>query len=383
MASRSTTENDVDEIHKSNGKLYQALLNEEAQEVINMCNGLEDHALHELTIQKDTVLHKATYLKQAYLVLKLLEDLPACHLDKMTSTNQTGKTILHEEATLDQAYSVDIAREMLNRAWGVGETALFWAARYGKIQIFNFLANEIQPFFQRNDKTTILHIAILAQHLDLALEIATRFRYLVSQRDEDGMTALQLLSCNPKAFERVRRRGFLKRISFKMCGSSGEENEFLKEKLSRESALELAKLLVKKDTSWEVTSSGIDRSKLTQHKYGSTSNESNPLQQQVPIGEITPLFLATKSGCIEIVKEILKIFPQAVEHIDNEGRTILHVAIKYRQLEVFDLVLKMEVAMRWLVRRLDNDENSILHMVGIKRYDYVPEKMRGPALELQ
>ena len=168
-----------------------------------------------------------------------------------------------------------------------------------------------------------------------------------------------------------------------MCCSSGEENEFLKEKLSRESALELAKLLVKKDTSWEVTSSGIDTSKLTQHKYGSTSNESNPLQQQVPIGEITPLFLATKSGCIEIVKEILKIFPQAVEHIDNEGRTILHVAIKYRQLEVFDLVLKMEVAMRWLVRRLDNDENSILHMVGIKRYDYVPEKMRGPALELQ
>ena len=143
MASRSTTENDVDEIHKSNGKLYQALLNEEAQEVINMCNGLEDHALHELTIHKDTVLHKATYLKQANLVLKLLEDLPACHLDKMTRTNQTGNTILHEEATLDQAYSVDIAREMLNRAWGVGETALFWAARYGKIQIFNFLANEI------------------------------------------------------------------------------------------------------------------------------------------------------------------------------------------------------------------------------------------------
>ena len=69
---------------------------------------------------------------------------------------------------------------MLNRARGIlsmlnelGETVLFRAARYGKIQIFNFLANEItkeydettqQPFFQRNDKTTILHIAIVAQH---------------------------------------------------------------------------------------------------------------------------------------------------------------------------------------------------------------------------
>ena len=167
-----------------------------------------------------------------------------------------------------------------------------------------------------------------------------------------------------------------------MCCSSGEDNEFPKEKLSRESALELAKLLVKKDTSWEVTSSGIDTSKPTLHKYGNTSDESD-LLQQVPVGGITPLFLATKSGCIDIVREILELYPQAVEHIDNDGRTILHVAIKYRQLEVFDLVLKMEVAMRWLVRRLDNDGNSIPHMAGKKRHYYIPEKLRGPALELQ
>ena len=182
-----------------------------------------------------------------------------------------------------------------------------------------------------------------------------------------------------------------------MCCSSAESNDISKEKLSHESALELAKLLVKEDTSWEITSSGIDTSKPRLHKYGSTDvsttneNVDNPdqlpssisLQQVLELGGITPLFLATKSGCIEIVREILEIYPQAVEHIDNEGRTILHVAIKYGQLEVFKLVLTMEVAMRWLVRRLDNDGNSILHMVGIKRDDYVPEKLRGPALELQ
>uniref|UniRef100_A0A7N2LT17 PGG domain-containing protein n=1 Tax=Quercus lobata TaxID=97700 RepID=A0A7N2LT17_QUELO len=184
-----------------------------------------------------------------------------------------------------------------------------------------------------------------------------------------------------------------------MCCSSAEGNDVSMEKLSHESALELAKLLVKQDTSWEITSSGIDTSKPRLHKYGgttsdvSTTNEnvdkpdqlpsSISLQQVLELGGITPLFLATKSGCIEIVREILEIYPQAVEHIDNEGRTILHVAIKYRQLEVFKLVLTMEVAMRWLVRRLDNDGNSILHMVGIKRDDYVPEKLRGPALELQ
>ncbi|XP_050290429.1 ankyrin repeat-containing protein ITN1-like [Quercus robur] len=182
-----------------------------------------------------------------------------------------------------------------------------------------------------------------------------------------------------------------------MICSSAESNDISKEELSHESALELAKLLVKEDTSWEITSSGIDTSKPRLHKYGSTdvstTNEnvdnldqlpsSISLQQVLELGGITPLFLATKSGCIEIVREILEIYPQAVEHIDNEGRTILHVAIKYRQLEVFKLVLTMEVAMRWLVRRPDNDGNSILHMVGTKRDDYVPEKLRGPALELQ
>ncbi|XP_030969542.1 uncharacterized protein LOC115989803 isoform X2 [Quercus lobata] len=412
-------------VHESNGKLYEALLEEDTKEVLKLCADKEDHALHILTIHQDTVLHKAAYSKQADLVFSLLKDLPPCHDNKLRLKNHSGNTILHEAATLsssDHEISVKVAEEMIKRDQELlrmrnelGETPLFRAARYGKSEIFNFLAGEslklnygekdMQQFVQRDDKTTILHIAILSQHFGLALKIARddRFRYLephrplVGKRDEDGMTTLQLLSCNPKAFEPVRRRGFLKRISIKMCGSSAESNDISKEELSHESALELAKLLVKEDTSWEITSSGIDTSKPRLHKYESTDvsttneNVDNPdqlpasisLQEVLELGGITPLFLATKSGCIEIVREILEIYPQAVEHIDNDGRTILHVAIKYRQLEVFKHVLGMEVAMRWLVRRLDNGGNSILHMVGKKRKDYVPEKLRGPALELQ
>ncbi|KAK7832036.1 ankyrin repeat-containing protein bda1 [Quercus suber] len=401
--------------HESNGKLYEALLKEDTKAVLKLCADMEEHALHILTIHEDTVLHKAAYSKQADLVLSLLKDLPSCHDNKLGRKNRSGNTILHEAATLDQESSVKVAEEMIKRDQELlrmrnelGETPLFRAARYGKTEIFNFLADEslnygekdMQKFVQRNDKTTILHIAILSQHFGLALEIAThgRFKYLVGERDEDGMTALQLLSCNPKAFIQLREAtNYFHSSKVKMCCSSAETNDISKEKFSHESALELAKLLVKEDTSWEITSSGIDTSKPRLHKYGSTDvsttneNVDNPDQlpssislQQVPEhGGITPLFLATKSGCIEIVREILEIYPQAVEHIDNEGRTILHVAIKYRQLEVFKLVLTMEVAMRWLVRRLDNDGNSILHMVGIKRDDYVPEKLRGPALELQ
>ena len=42
-----------------------------------------------------------------------------------------------------------------------------------------------------------------------------------------------------------------------------------------------------------------------------------------------------------------------------------------------------EFIARNLVRKLDDEGNSILHMVGKKRADYVPEKIQSPALQLQ
>ncbi|KAK7850369.1 hypothetical protein CFP56_001003 [Quercus suber] len=43
----------------------------------------------------------------------------------------------------------------------------------------------------------------------------------------------------------------------------------------------------------------------------------------------------------------------------------------------------MELPMRRLTRKIDEDGNSVLHTVGKKSKDYVHEKMQGPALELQ
>lgn len=107
-------------------------------------------------------------------------------------------------------------------------------------------------------------------------------------------------------------------------------------------------------------------------------------QKPVPSTKIaeTPLFLATKNGCLEIVKEILRVYPWAVEHIDHQGRTILHVAIKYRQMEVLDLVEQMGLLVKRLERKVDKKSNTILHMVGEKTEDRIVPELRSPAFEL-
>ncbi|CAL5408283.1 unnamed protein product [Camellia sinensis] len=43
----------------------------------------------------------------------------------------------------------------------------------------------------------------------------------------------------------------------------------------------------------------------------------------------------------------------------------------------------MEIPMRRLIRKIDNDGNSILHMIGRKPNDHFDEDMRSPALILQ
>jgi hypothetical protein len=44
------------------------------------------------------------------------------------------------------------------------------------------------------------------------MNIVKRFEHLVGERDADGMTGLQLLSCNPGAFRREAKKEFLEQI---------------------------------------------------------------------------------------------------------------------------------------------------------------------------
>ncbi|KAK3036978.1 hypothetical protein RJ639_030943, partial [Escallonia herrerae] len=152
-----------------------------------------------------------------------------------------------------------------------------------------------------------------------------------------------------------------------------------------ESAVQLAKFLTGKDTSWKATKSTKGESNPQTHTYASSST----FQHQDHVASTkknvagTPLMLATKHGCTEIVDAILEKYPQAVEHVDGEGRNILHLAIKHRNKHIFDKVERMGFPMIRLIRKLDNNGNTILHYVGIKKDTIKAEDMRSPALLLQ
>jgi len=175
VMSLRTTE--INPKQKINGDLYCALMKGNTKSVADLCLKLQDHALHVITVTDDTVLHMAAYAKETSLVEKLIDELPDHQLDKLTRQNRVGNTILHETVTGN--HTVAIPGKLLKKAPGLlgmrnhnGETALFRAARYGRTDMFDFLAAKasgydesgLQFYVQRSDKTTILHMAILSQH---------------------------------------------------------------------------------------------------------------------------------------------------------------------------------------------------------------------------
>ncbi|XP_059660961.1 ankyrin repeat-containing protein At5g02620-like [Cornus florida] len=375
-------------IHKYNAALYDALKKENSDEVVKLCQDGEkypDGPLHILTIHGDTVLHMAAYTVQSYLVTELLDLLANRSSYNLTVQNAVGNTILHEAAAFDEL--LPAAKKMLemnsflllmtNKS---EETALFRAAKFGQYQMFTFLdkesletraeinAEDFNQFYQKKDNSTILHAAVISGQFEVALKIAKRFEYLVCEKDENGMTALQHLARHSWAFQ-VRKAGYLKGFIYKCTGVSEDRSivpesedprgwrvplwEEMKEEMQTYvSAKELAKFLVMKDTeSW------TDTKPLEGIIVNTEPKKRNP--------EI-PLLMATKAGCEDIVEEILKLYPQAVEHIDDKGRTILHIAIMYRQLEIFEKVEKMAILFKKLIQKTDYEGNSILHMVGKK-----------------
>ncbi|KAL4563008.1 hypothetical protein LXL04_027039 [Taraxacum kok-saghyz] len=387
MADTTTSRN----YRNINADLYKALLEGDDTKVCDICQDLPDGPLHKLTIHNDTVVHVASYYKRNNLVLQLLGLLPEDQFNKLTSKNDAGNTILH--ATAANNKTVEVAGEMLRREPSLltmtdmhGETPFFRAARYGKSKSFRFFREEVsrrfardedvRGFLVRDDKATILHVAIHSENFDLAHDIAKIYPMLMGEQDGDGMTSFQLLACKPSAFNQGYDDHFFKRFICKFIHLNPREQmsrvpllkQLHKQRIKSESAKKLATLFIENDASWESTSP--------------LSNEKGIKLQEIEKSHIvinttshySPFFLATKSGSTEIVKEILRVYPQAIEHIDKDGRNILHVAIEYRRTEIYKLVINMKGPLMRLRGEIDKQGNSILHMVGKKVID---QKAKG------
>ena len=164
------------------------------KEVRRQCGTVPEGPLQRSSIYDDKVLHMAAHSKKNNLLLDLLKMIPADRNHELSDIRNTdGNTILHEVATRNAMASAAI--ELLKRdpeltiaANNLGETPIFCAVRYGLIQMYQILADQMEleklsveeskPHLQRNDGTTILHISIAAECFDMFYFYILQFIFL-------------------------------------------------------------------------------------------------------------------------------------------------------------------------------------------------------------
>ncbi|KAK3213207.1 hypothetical protein Dsin_017913 [Dipteronia sinensis] len=74
-----------------------------------------------------------------------------------------------------------------------------------------------------------------------------------------------------------------------------------------------------------------------------------------------PLHIATIKGRISVLRELGNVRPQAARMlIDHRGETILHLRVRYSQLEILKLLVET-IGDNEFLNSNDDDGNTILH----------------------
>ncbi|KAK7382753.1 hypothetical protein VNO80_01810 [Phaseolus coccineus] len=322
-----------------------------------------------------------------------------------------------------------------------GETPLFVAAMHGKLKILKYMANRVQNLgkhFRRFDKYNALHASVIGQHFHVAIWLERMDEKLALEKDEKDLTCLQLLSKMPQVFRSHTHMGLLKSTIYQLlpdgydndehsqlfkqkkdeengkeddeptlCKSAISEinyrfwkrlakefegiDQMWKEKKKHKLAEHLASIMVTYDLSWQVSKNEYNRTILVtmprdplnvaKRRRVSVQKREERRKNTEERPERTALFLATKTGIVEIVNKFLQVHPAAIYHVTENKQNILNMAVKYRQKKILKLIERTGT-IESLVAQITDKGRTVLHEVARMDY-YKAEHLAGVAFHLQ
>ncbi|GMI72701.1 hypothetical protein like AT3G18670 [Hibiscus trionum] len=422
---------------------YAKLLGKDAHGLNKIYQKNPGALFNRVTACRDTIFHVAAYKGSEEILETLLKLVPPTRKHELLKMkNMYGNTILHEVVTAANIRAADLLirellfsegpsnhendirerEEILADRNNLGETPLFRAAEYGNKLMVMYLGREIervgnlQKHYTRDDGVSILHIAVIGLHFDTAIWLLEKDPKLATYKDSGGKTSLHLLasmttafkstSFNPSVFEQLvyncipneacsdheidklpivlqtkdLEQGDPTRASDRSGLSKGWKmlDRMRKQKQMHSLAVKLAKLLVRTDSSWFESHEPEHDDTICLERKEDKKVVMKSADSSKPD---TPLFIAAGTGIVEIVKEILHQYPQAVEHINKTGQNILHVVTLHRTYKVYDHIKSLDEKNR-LARGIDNHGCTVLHHAADTKY-YRGGTKPTPALKLQ
>ncbi|XP_009627174.2 uncharacterized protein [Nicotiana tomentosiformis] len=136
------------------------------------------------------------------------------------------------------------------------------------------------------------------------------------------------------------------------------------------------------DINLEKAEEPSDIAQIKQPATSSTDNKKkDDIKSELSKTKATPLLVASKMGIVEMVKEILKKFPIAIQDTDSDEKNILLLAVEHRQTAVYNWLIGQKYPER-VFYHVDKQENNAVHLAALFQKHEL-WRIPGTALQLQ
>ncbi|KAH9687271.1 ANK REP REGION domain-containing protein [Citrus sinensis] len=334
--------------------LYKAALKGDCNEAKRILG--DDHqSMLRAAVTKgyQTILHVATGAKQTNFVKQMVE--LTGHDNLLSLQDENGNTAFCFAAAVG---SVEIAQFMLQRnpnlltIRGGGQmTPLYIAALFGKSKMASFLYRQNEDNLEPDDLENTFFVSIETGLYGLALQLLKKNKKLLAGATHAKYgTAMHMLARNPSAFT-SSCPGWLKVPGIKFITNNTD---------SSTQALELVKCL------WK------EISKSTHKDVLKLISKPSKL-----------LFDAAHSGNFKFLAVLTRSYPDLVHQLDENGRSIFHIAVMHRHADTFKLIYEMGFDKELIATYVDVSGNNLLHLAAQYSNPKPISKVPGAALEMQ
>ncbi|XP_041027338.1 uncharacterized protein LOC121267517 [Juglans microcarpa x Juglans regia] len=338
-------------------RLYKAALKGDWPAAKDVLDTYPDAVTYSITRRKDKVLHIAAATEHTGFVKELVERM---------NPNELALKNLHENTAICFAAAsgiVSIAEEMVKKNIELPMirgrkrmTPLYMAVLQGHRNMVAYLYS-VTAFERLTplERIDILVACISSDLYEIALKILKDYPELSTMKDTYGKIALQELAKKPYAIGSKSQLSVWE-IWLKYSWFRGIYDEALLGTIARR----LVDLL------WKNVLLLPEKEFI-----------------KLVRGHSSFLFDAARSGNVEFLIVLIRSYPDLIWRVDEKNRSIFHLAIKYRQESVFNLIYELGSIKGIIALYTDQDNNNMLHLAAEIAPPDRLNTISGAALQVQ
>ncbi|KAK2989008.1 hypothetical protein RJ640_028497 [Escallonia rubra] len=305
---------------------------------------------------RETALHIAAGAKQIRFVEELVKVMDAKDLALKNKYDNTALCFAAASGiTAIAEVMVKKNRRLPAVRGSAGVTPLHMAALLGHRDMvwFLYLVTDHKDLTEE-DFTGLLIATISSNIYDVALHILLRQPELAIKRDPNGETALHVLARKPSAFSRRSGQGIWQRCIYPWTKEGRQENL------------------------WHVQSLNLVKCLWRQVLLSGDSQIGDVLRSPS-----RPLFVAAEFGNFEFIVELIRSYPDIIWKVDEQSRSIFHIAVMHRQEKIFNLINDIGAHKDLITSYKDANNCNMLHLAGKLAPLHRLKIVSGAALQMQ